>query len=115
MFQPFCLIVNLVPRVVEKIMEETLKQTMVAKYLQSSHLPGRSQAYAMVLFVLHKRWLLSSELLQHSSHGSSTDTEMMGKSVAGHPFLLRAAQLQYRFQVVIYRFRGIPSMFSRSH
>jgi len=36
MFQPFGLVVNLVPRIVEEIMEETLQQTVVAKNLQST-------------------------------------------------------------------------------
>jgi hypothetical protein len=51
----------------------------------------------MVLHVFHQRWLLCRELLQHSSHRSSTDTEMLSEGVAGHRVLLRAAQLQYRF------------------
>ena len=113
MLQPFCLIVNLVPRVVEEIMEETLQQTMVAKNLQSSHLPGRCQTHAVMLFVLHKGWFLCSELLQHSSHGSSTDTEMLREGVAGHAFPFRPGQLQYRFQIVVYGFRGVRSMHSR--
>src|SRR5439155_7960846 len=103
MFQPFCLIVNLVPRVVEEIMEKTLQQPVMAKNLQSAHLPRRCQTCAVVLFVFDERRLLSRELLQHSSHGGSTDTEMMSQGVAGHPFLFRAAQLQYRFQIVVYR------------
>ena len=115
MFQPFCLIVNLVPRVVEEVMEETLQQTMMAKNLQGSHPPGRRQAHAVMLFVPHKGWLLCSQLLEHSSYGSSTDTEMMREGVAGHPLLFRAAQLQYRFQVVVYRFRAVRSMGSRYH
>ena len=115
MFQPFRLIVNLVPGVVEEIMEETLQQTMMAKNLQSSHLPGRRQTHAMMLFVLHKRGLLRSELLQHSSYGSGTDTEMMREGVAGHAFLLRAAQLQYRFEIVVHRFSSVRSMGSRGH
>ncbi len=109
MLQPFRLIVNLVPRVVEEIVEETLQQTVMAKNLQSAHLPGRSQTHAVVLFVFHKRRLLCRELLQHSSYGSGTDTEMLSEGVAGHPFLFRAAQLQYRFQIVVYRFRGVGS------
>jgi hypothetical protein len=40
---------------------------------------------------------------------------MPGEGVAGHPLLFRAAQLQYGFQIVIYRFRGIRSMNSRWH
>ena len=115
MFQPFRLIVNLVPGVVEEIMEETLQQTMVAKNLQSSHLPGRRQTHATMLFVLHRGGLLCSELLQHSSYGCSTDTEMMSEGVAGHTFLFRAAQLQYRFQIVVYRFRGVRPMCFRGH
>jgi hypothetical protein len=40
---------------------------------------------------------------------------MMSECVAGHPFLFRAAQLQYRFQIVVYRFRGVGSVYSRWH
>jgi hypothetical protein len=40
---------------------------------------------------------------------------MMGEGVAGYPFLLRAAQLQYRFQIVVHGFRGVPGMRSRCH
>jgi hypothetical protein len=87
MFQPFRLIVNLVPRVVEEIMEETLQQTVVAKNLQSAHLPRCSQTRAVVLLVFHKRRLLCRELLEHSGDGSGTDAKMLSKGVAGHPFL----------------------------
>jgi len=113
--QPFCLVVNLVPRVVEELVEETLQQTVVANDLQSTHLPRCSQTRAVVLHVSHKRWLLCRELLEHSSHGSSTDTKTLSKGVAGHLFLLRAAQFQYRFQVIVGRFRGVRSMRSRWH
>ena len=87
MLQPFRLIVDLVPRVVEEIMEETLQQTVMAKNLQRAHLPGGRQTHAVVLLVFHKRWLLCRELLQHSGDGSGTDAEMVGEGVAGHPFL----------------------------
>ena len=93
MLQPFCLIVNLVPRVVEYIMEEALQQTMVAKNLQGSHLPTCRQTHAMMLFVFHEWRLLRSELLEHSCYGSSSDTEMMGENVASHTVLFRPAQL----------------------
>jgi hypothetical protein len=110
MLQPFCLIVNLVPRVVEEIMEETLEQAVMAKNFQGAHLPSRRQARAAVLFVFHKRRLLRRELLKHSSYGSCTHTEMVGEGVAGHAVLFGATQLQDRFQVVVYRFRGVWSM-----
>lgn len=96
-------------------MEETLQQTMVAKNLQSTHFSGRCQTHAVVLFVSHKRRLLCSEFLQHSRHRRSTDTEVLDESVTGHLFLFGAAQFQYRFQIVVYRFRGVRSMFSRWH
>ena len=115
MLQPFRLIVNLVLRVVEEIMEETLQQAVMAKNLKRAYLPGRSQTHAVVLLVFHKRRLLCRELLQHSSHGGSTDTEMMGEGVAGHSFLFRAAQLQYSFQIVVYRFCGVGPVYSRWH
>jgi hypothetical protein len=35
---------------------------------------------------------------------------MVGEGVAGHTVLFGAAQLQYRFQVVVYRFRRVWSM-----
>lgn len=96
-------------------MKETLQQTVVAKNLQSAHLPRRGQTRAMVFHVFHKRWFLCGELLQHAGYRSGADTKMLGKGVAGHPFLLRAAQLQYRFQVIVGRFRGARSMYSRVH
>jgi len=74
MLQALGFIVNLVPRVVEQIVEETLQQTMVAKDLQSPHLPGRRQTRAVMLFVFHEGGLLCRELLQHSRYGSGTDT-----------------------------------------
>src|SRR5271165_3303526 len=107
MFQPFGLLVNLIPGVVEEIVQETLQQTMVAKDFQSSHLSGRRQTHAVMLFIFHQGWLLCSELLQHSSYGSGTDIKMTSEGIAGNPSLFRAAQLQYRFQVVVHRFRGV--------
>ena len=115
MFQPFRLVVNFVPGVVEEIVQETLQQTMVAKNLQSAHLPGCGQTHAVVLFVFHKRRLLRRELLEHSGDGSRTDTEMLRESVAGHPFLFGAAQFQDRFQIIVDRFRVVRSMCSRWH
>lgn len=115
MFQAFCLIVNFVPRVVEEIMEKTLQQAVVAKNLQSAHLPSRCQTHAVVLFVFYKRRLLRRELLEHASNGCGTDTEMLREGVAGHPFLFRPGQFQYRFQIVVYRFRVVRPMASRRH
>src|SRR5260370_16172070 len=114
MFQPFRLVVNLVPRVVEEIMQETLQQTVMTKNLQSAHLPGCSQAAAVVLLVLHKRRLLCRQLLEHSSDGSRTDPKMLSDGVAGHSFLFGAAQLQYRFQIVVYPFGVVGASRSRS-
>jgi hypothetical protein len=91
-------------------MEETLQQTVMAKNLQSAHLPRGSQTHAVMLFVFHKWRLLRRQLLEHSSDGSSADTKMLSQSVAGHPFLRGTAQLQYRFQIVVYRFRGVRSV-----
>jgi len=54
MFQPFRLIVNFVPRVVEEIMEEALQQAVVAKDLQSAHPAGCRQTHAVMLFVFYK-------------------------------------------------------------
>ena len=113
--QPFRLIVNLVPRVVEEIMQETLQQAVVAKNLQSAHLPRGRQTHAVVLFVFHKRRLLRGELLQHSGDGSGADAKMPGEGVAGHPFLFGAAQLQDRFQIIVYRFRVVWPVSSRWH
>jgi len=75
-------------------MEKAFQQTMVAKNLQSSHLTGRRQTCAVVLFVLDQRRLLRSQLLQHSRYGSSADTEIMREGVAGHAFLSRPGQFQ---------------------
>src|SRR5580658_2959478 len=86
--QAFRLIVHLVPGVVEEIMQETLKQTMVAKNLQRAHFARRAQFYAMVFFVLNKRRLLRRKLLQHSGHGSRADTKMVSQGVARDAFLL---------------------------
>jgi hypothetical protein len=97
MLQPFCFIVNLVPGVVEEIMEEALQQTVVTKHLQSAHLPGCGQTHAVVLLVFHKRRLLYREFLEHTSHGSSTDTKMMSEGVAGHLYLGGTSKLEYRF------------------
>lgn len=96
MFQPFRLIVNFVPGVIEEIMEEALQQTVVPKNLQGAHLSRCSQSCAVVFLIFHKRRLLRRELLEHSGDGSGTDTEMLREGVARYPFLFGAAQLQYR-------------------
>jgi hypothetical protein len=75
-------------------MEKAFQQAMVAKNLQSPHLTGRRQTCAVVLFVFHEGRLLGCQLLQHSSDGSSADTEIMREGVAGHAFLSRPGQFQ---------------------
>ena len=87
--QPFRLIVNLVPRVVEDIMEEALQQTVVAKNLQGAHLPRWRQTHAMMLFVFHERRLLRRQLLQHSRDGSRADAEMLRRGRCWSPAPLR--------------------------
>ena len=115
MLKPFRLIVNLVPGVVEEIMEEPLQQTVVTKDLQSALLPRCGQTRAVVLFVFHKWRLLCGQLLQHSGDGSGTDTKMPGQGVAGRRFLFGAAQLQYRLQIIVYRLRVVGPAGSRWH
>lgn len=115
MFQPFRLIVNLVPRVVEEIMEETLQQAVMAKNFQSAPLSGRRQTHAAMFFVFHKRRLLRRELLQHSGYGGGADAEVLRERIAGDPLLFSAAELQDGFQIIIYGFRGVRSMYSRWH
>jgi hypothetical protein len=44
---------------------------------------------------------LRGQLLQHPGHGSGADAQMAGESGAGYPFLLRAAQFQDGFQVIV--------------
>ncbi len=110
MLQPLCLIVHLVPRVIEEIMEETLQQTVVAKNLQRAHPPVGGQTRAVMLLIFHKRRLLCRELLEHSSDGGSTDTKVLSKGVAGYQVLRRATKLEYRFQIVVYRFRSVGSV-----
>jgi len=102
MFQPFCLIVNFIPRIIQEIMEETLQQAVMAKNLQRAHLPGRCQAHAVVLFVFYERRLLCRQFLEHSGYGGRADAEMPGQGIAGHPLPFRAAQLQDGFQIVVY-------------
>src|SRR6202022_3536171 len=99
---------------VEEIVEETLQQTVVTENLQSAHLPRGSQTRAVMLLVFHKRWLLRRQLLEHSCDGSGTNAKMLREGVAGHSFLFSAAQLQYRFQIVVYRFGVIGTSRSRS-
>ncbi len=115
MFQPFRLIVNFVPGIVEEIMEKTLQQAVMAKNLQSAHPPGCRQTHAAVLFVFHKWRFLGRELLEHSRYGCGTDAEMPGERVAGHAFFFRPGQFQDGFQIIVYRFRSVRPMFSRLH
>jgi hypothetical protein len=96
-------------------MEETLQQTVVTENLQSALLPGCSQTRAVVLLVFHKRWLLRRQLLEHSCDGSGTNAKMLSEGVAGHSLLFGPAQLQYRFQIVVYGFRGVSAVDSRYH
>lgn len=115
MFQPFGLVVNFVPRVVEEVMEETLQQAVVAKDLQGAPLPGCRQTHAVVLFVSYKRGLLRRELLEHSSNGCGADAKMPRERVAGHPFLFRPGQFQDRFQIVVHGFRVVRPVAFKWH
>jgi hypothetical protein len=65
MLQPIRLVVNLVPGVIEEIVQETFQQAVVTKHLKSALLSRRGQTRAVMLFVLHKWRLLGGELLEH--------------------------------------------------
>src|ERR1700676_4866543 len=81
----------------------------MAKGLESSHLPCRRQTRAAVLFVFNEGRPLCRELLKHSRNGSLTHTKMISEGVAGPPFLFRAAQFQYGFQIIVDRFGVIAA------
>ena len=66
--QAFALIVNLVPRVVEEIMQETFQQAVMAENLQSAHLARGSQTHSVVFLVFHKqRFLRTPSIIRTSA------------------------------------------------
>ena len=115
MLQPFRLVVDLIPGIIQKVMQETLQQTVVAQNFQGAHLSSGRQTHAVMLFILHMGRLLKRQLLEHSSNRSGTDAKTLGERVAGHARLLGAAQLQDRFQVIVDRLGAVGAMASRRH
>ena len=96
-------------------MQVTLQQTVMAKDLQSAHLPGRRQTRSAMFFIFHKRGFLRRQLLKHAGHGSCADSEVLRDRTAGHPVVFRAALFQNGLQIVVDRLRGIGPMCSRYH
>ncbi len=58
MLQSFCLVVNLIPRIVQDFVKKTLQQAMVAQNLQRAFLAGRGQTRSTVLLVIYRGGLL---------------------------------------------------------
>ncbi len=115
MFQPFRFLVDLVPRIVQEIVEEALQQTMMAKNLQRAHLSRRRQKHAMMLLVFHKRGLLRRELLKHPGDGCRAHAKMKSQSVAGDTFFFDASDFVDSFEIIVYRFRSVRTVDSRYH
>jgi hypothetical protein len=104
MLQPLRLFVNLVPGVIEKVVQEPFQQPMVANDFQSALSSGWRKAHAVVLLVADERGMISRQLLQHPGHGSRANAEPLRQRIAGNTILLRAAQFEDGFEVVVDRF-----------
>ena len=85
MLEPFGFVVNLVPGVVEHIVQKALQQAMVAQHLQCALLTSPGQTRTVMFLVIHGRWLLRRQFLQHSRHGSGTNAQMLSECIAGYP------------------------------
>ncbi len=113
--QALRVIVNFIPGIPQAVVKETLQQAVMTQNFQGAHLAGGRQTDAMMLFVLHIRRLLGSQLLEHPGNRSGSDAQMPGEGVTGRAFPWRAAQLQNRFQIIVHRFGVDRQVSSRRH
>ncbi len=105
MLQALGLLMHLVPRIAEKLVQKSLEQPMVAQHLEGPHFSGIGQAYAVMLLIFHECGASRGKLLKHPRHRCRANSQMPGERIAGYPLFRRAAEFQNRLQVVIHRLR----------
>lgn len=105
-FQPLCLLVHLVPGVLQDIVKKEFEQSVMADEFPCAALSGCREPNAPVLLIHDESWPLRSEPLKHSGDRRSLDFESLGKGLCCDPQFLRAAQFEDRFEVIVDGFRS---------
>jgi len=106
MLQTLGLIVDLIPGVLEDVVQEQLQEAVMTHKLPSAAFPGRGQANSAMLLILNQRWTLAGQLLEHARDGGGAHSEPLGQGVAGDALLIRAPQAENGLEVIVDRFRS---------
>lgn len=115
MLQSLRLFVNLVPGVIQNIVQEAFEQAMVANHFQGTLSAGTRKAHSMVLFIKHERRVFSRQLLKHPRYGSRPNSETHSQRIARYRCFFRAAQLKDRLEVIVDRLSTLESGVFRGH
>lgn len=83
--------VDLIPGIVQNVMQEAFEKAVVTNYFESALSAGGRKIYSMVLFIADEGRALGGKLLQHSRDRCGADSEPLRQSIAGHPVLVSAA------------------------
>jgi len=101
MLQALRFFMNLVPGIVEHVVQEAFEQPMVPNHLQRAPSAGWRKPYPVVFLITDEGGAPSRQLLQHPRYGSRTDPEPLCQRVAGHAAGLCAAQLENCLEIVV--------------
>lgn len=115
MFESFGFIMNFVPGIFEKIVEEAFEQAMVPENFERARGSCRGETHAAMLLILHEGRFLCGELLQHSCDGRGADAEVLRERGAGHQGLFFATEFKDGFQIIVDGFRRVGTMGCRWH
>ena len=107
--QPLGFIVQLINGVIEDLKEKRFDQPMMPHNLQGASSPGTRQRHAVASFIVHQRFWLARELLEHIRDGRRRNIKARGQFRAADSSALVPADGVDSLQIIVDRFRiAIP-------
>lgn len=107
--QPLSFIVQLTNGVIEDLKEKRFDQPMVPHNLQGASSPGTRQLHAFSSFIVHQRFRLACELLEHIRDGRWRNIKARSQFRAADSSALVPADGVNSLQIIVDRFRiAIP-------
>jgi len=84
MLQSLGLLVDLVPGILQYLVQKQFQKTVVPHKFPRAPLPGLGQADTPMFFIYDQPWPMGRELLQHAGYGGRSNAKAFGKHVARH-------------------------------